>query len=79
MAAEAELIRIALDRIEIPQALYCDTLAEIGRHTLGEYGPLDWETFVDLDVRALWPKLDFGQKLIAYIAASSQAHWAGDD
>ena len=77
MSAERKLIPIALR--DIPESLHTHTLAEISRKHLGSWNTYDWETFVHEDIRALWPELDLGQKLVAYIMAAAEADCAGDD
>ncbi len=40
---------------------------------LYDAGTFNWQHYVDEDVRQLWGKLDFSQKLIAFIHAYSRA------
>jgi hypothetical protein len=76
---QQSLIRIAI--ATVLESLRADTLEEITADTLEDWGDGDWSHYVNEDVRLLWPQLDLGQKLIAYIGASAWAkstEWALD-
>jgi hypothetical protein len=73
-ALESKLLDIAFRDVpdEIKVILEC-----FDQDELYDPGCYDWQHYVNEDVRALWGQLDFGQKLIAYIAASAEASGVG--
>jgi hypothetical protein len=73
---EHKLMAIAFR--DTPAGIKAIVLEQFEDERLYVPGNLEWQTYVDEDVRALWGKLDFGQKLIAYIAGRNQAEDVDD-
>jgi len=76
MTTIERLTEIALRNV-VP-GLHADILREISGDKLFDYGPWEWEHYVNDEVRALWGELDLGQKLIAYIAALERSDMGSD-
>jgi hypothetical protein len=76
MTVTETLVEIALAGT-LP-ALRAEKLEEIAVDKLEDDGDDDWAHYVNEEVCSLWGRLDLGQKLIAYIAASERVTIGND-
>lgn len=40
---------------------------------------LDWRNFIPGDMRRIWGRMDFGEKLCAFIVATEAANWSDEN
>jgi hypothetical protein len=42
-------------------------------------GALDWRHFIPGQLRRIWGRVDYGERLTAFIVAAEAAKWSGED
>jgi hypothetical protein len=51
----------------------------LGEPKWDEEHAMDWRNFIPGQLRRIWGRVDYGERLTAFIVATEAANWSGED